>query len=1275
MLIVGHGMPILARETCAEHTEGTREMRCIACNAGNAELSRFCINCGTALAIACDACGQSNPVVANFCSECGSSVAVACIRCDSRIPAMARFCMECGNRVRRTAVAPGATKRPRVTRLLAPMVNRSEAETSQGGAQAPDSESATSSGMAKVTAASPRAGSLRRRRAVLAPRPSRPRLIVAERPVLTTPMAEAAPSPRDERLEPDSDSVGLEGHTPRHLVEKILSSRAALEGERKQVTVLFADVKGSTEVIQSLDPEDAQQLLDGVVKAMMEAVHRYEGTVNHILGDGIMALFGAPIAHEDHAVRACYAALAMQEAVARYGEETRDRYGFAVSVRVGLNSGEVIVRAIANDLRMDYSAMGQTVHLAARMEQNARVGTILLTPETARLADGYIQVHSVGPITVKGVDEPIEVFELLGTGTIRTRLQASAARGLTRFVGREAELRAIEEAFSHAAAGDGRAVALCGEAGTGKSRLIWEVMHSYRTHEWLVVESSAVAYGMATPYLPVIDLLKNYFRISSTDDREAIREKVVGKLLTLDEALDTSAIPILALLDVPTDDPVWKSLEPPQRRKRTQQAVVQLLLREARNHPLLVVIENLHWVDGETRALLEALLERLSGARVVLLVSYRPEYQDDWRGRPYHTMVELSVLPANSAQELLRSLLGDDPSVQPLTQRLIEQTLGNPFFLEECVRSLDEAGTLVGERGAYTLVETVSRIRVPSTVQAVLATRIDRLSPEEKRLLQSAAVIGKDIPYALLAAIAELPEDQLHRQLGRLQVAEFIYETRSFPELEYTFRHALTQDVAYEGLLQQRRRALHTQIVAAIEGLYPERLTEHLDRLAQHAFVGEVWSKAVSYSRQAAAKSVTKAAYRAAVSGLERALGALDHLPDAPKRTDEAIDLHLELRSCLLPLGDMQSIYEHLREAERGAEALGDSFRLARIYSYLCQYFSVIRDPDQAVSFGERAHALAEQVGDLAVRVPASFLLGEALYSLGQFHRGADVLRQILSSLQGDRQYERYGMTGLPASMSQYILAQCLAELGDFAEASSAANEAIRIAEVASQPFSLASALSINGFVSLLKGDLLQAIQTLERSVELCRTWNFSIHLTNASARLGYAHVLSGAVDAGLSMLEQTAKQAESLGRLYEQASIIGWLGLANLRAGHRDEALDLALRAYEVADQSRQQGKRAHTLRILADVHAAFGPSHFEQAEDYYRRALLQARESGMRPLQAHCHLGLGVVHSRTERPEQAETELSRAIDLFRSMDMTFWLPQANEELVAVGAADGLKV
>lgn len=1069
--------------------------------------------------------------------------------------------------------------------------------------------------------------------------------------------------------------MGLESHTPKHLVEKILSSRAALEGERKQVTVLFADVKGSTEVIQNLDPEDAQQLLDGVVKAMMEAVHRYEGTVNHILGDGIMALFGAPIAHEDHAVRACYAALAMQEAVARYGEETRDRYGFAVNVRVGLNSGEVIVRAIANDLRMDYSAMGQTVHLAARMEQNARVGTILLTPETARLADGYIQVHALGPITVKGVDEPIEVYELIGTGTIRTRLQAAAARGLTRFVGRDAELRVIEAAFSQAAAGDGQVVALAGDAGTGKSRLVWEVMHSYRTREWRVVETSAVAYGMATPYLPVIDLLKNYFRIASTDEHEAIRQKVVGKLLTLDEALETSAIPILALLDVPTDDPVWKSLEPPQRRRRTQQAVIQLLLHEARDHPLLVVVENLHWVDGETRALFDVLLERVAGARLVLMASYRPEYHDEWRGRPYHTLVELSVLPTESAEELLRSLLGDDPSLEPLARRLIEQTLGNPFFLEECVRSLDEAGTLVGERGAYTLAETVSHIRVPATVQAVLATRIDRLSPDEKRLLQSAAVIGKDIPYVLLAAIAELPEDQLHRELGRLQVAEFIYETRSFPELEYTFRHALTQDVAYDGLLQQRRRALHTQIVEAIERLYPERLTEHLDRLAQHAFAGEVWSKAVSYSRQAAAKSVTQAAYRAAVSGLERALQAVDHLPDSPERTDEAVGLHLELRSCLLPLGEMQSIYEHLREAERGAEALDDKRRLARICSYLCQYFSVVRDPDQAVHFGERAQALAEQVGDLAVRVPASLLLGEALYSLGQFHRGADVLHQILSSLDGDRQYERYGMTGLPASMSQYILAQCLAELGSFADASVAANEAIRIADVASQPFSLAAALSINGFVYVLKGDIIQAIQTLERSVELCRTWNFSIHLTNASARLGYAHLLSGDVERGLSMLEQAAKQAESSGRLYEQASIIGWLGLANLRAGRCDEALGLALRAFEVADESRQQGKRAHTLRILGDVHAAIGPSHSDQAEDCYLRALLQAQELGMRPLQAHCHLGLGTVYGRTERPKQAETELATAIEMFRSMDMDLWLSQASEELAEMGVADGLKV
>ncbi len=418
----------------------------------------------------------------------------------------------------------------------------------------------------------------------------------------------------------------LESCTPKHLVEKILTSKAALEGERKQVTVLFADLRGSMELLADRDPEEARRLLDPVLERMMEAVHHYEGTVNQVMGDGIMALFGAPIAHEDHAGRACYAALRMQETVKQYAQAVRRAEAVSVQIRVGLNSGEVVVRAIGSDLHMDYTAVGQTTHLAARMEQLAPPGAILLTADTLRLVEGYVQVASLGPVNVKGFAEPVEVFELTGAGTARTRLQAAALRGLTRFVGRDAEVEHLRRVLGQAGAGRGQVVAIVGEAGVGKSRLVYEFTHSHRVQDWLILDASSVSYGKATSYLPVIDLLRGYFKIGDRDDHREMRDKVLGRVLGLDRALEPLLPPLLALLDVPVEDPAWQALDPPQRRQRTLEAVKRLLLRESQVQPLLVVFEDLHWIDGETQALLDSLVESLGSARLLLLVNYRPEY-------------------------------------------------------------------------------------------------------------------------------------------------------------------------------------------------------------------------------------------------------------------------------------------------------------------------------------------------------------------------------------------------------------------------------------------------------------------------------------------------------------------------------------------------------------------------------------------------------------------------------------------------------------------------
>jgi class 3 adenylate cyclase/tetratricopeptide (TPR) repeat protein len=821
-----------------------------------------------------------------------------------------------------------------------------------------------------------------------------------------------------------SPSVATQEHvpltyTPSYLAEKILTSRSALEGERKQVTVLFADLKGSTELIRDLDPEAAQGLLDPALQRMMDAVHRYEGTVNQVLGDGIMALFGAPLAHEDHAIRACYAALAMQAALRRYGEDVRRSHGLEVQMRVGVHSGEVVVRAIGNDLHMDYSAVGQTTHLAARMEQLATPGSIRLTAATLRLVEGLVQANALGPFPVKGLTEPVEVFELVGVSALRRRLQASAARGLTRFVGRQQELAALQQALERAGARHGQVVAVVGEAGVGKSRLVYEFVHSHSTPGWLVLESASVSYGKATPYFPVIDLLKRYCHVDEHDDTRTIRAKVTGQVLTLDPPLQDAVPTLLSLLDTLPEDSPFLQLDPPQRRQRTLDALKRVLLRESQEQPLLLVFEDLHWIDSETQALLNSLVESLPSARLLLLVNYRPEYQHGWGGKTYYAQLRLDPLPAVSADELLQVLLGDDASLQPLTHLLITRTEGNPFFLEESVRTLVETGVLVGEPGAYSPGQVLPTIQVPATVQAVLAARIDRLPPEEKRLLQTAAVIGYEVPLPLVQGIAALPEADLHRGLAHLQAAEFLYETRLFPEREFTFKHALTYEVAYGSLLQERRRALHAQIVTALEVLAGDRLTEQVERLAHHALRGEVWDKALAYCRQAGEKTMARSAYREAVGAFEQALRALQHLPEGQDTIEQAIDLRLDMRNALLALSDLRAMFDCLREAETLAKAIDDHRRLGRVSLYMTEYFRLVGDYDRAIASGQHALALAESVSDVGTQVVTNAFLGLVYYPCGDYRQAIEMLQKVVTALTGDLTREQFGLMGFPSILSR----------------------------------------------------------------------------------------------------------------------------------------------------------------------------------------------------------------------------------------------------------------
>ena len=1063
---------------------------------------------------------------------------------------------------------------------------------------------------------------------------------------------------------PASRFASPQQYTPKHLAERILTSKSALEGERKQVTVLFADLKGSMELLAERDPEEARKILDPVLERMMEAVHRYDGTVNQVMGDGIMALFGAPLALEDHAVRACYAALRMQEQVSRYGDDMQRRHGTPVQIRVGLNSGEVVVRSIGNDLHMDYSAIGQTTHLAARMEQTAKPGTVLLTAETLQLAEGYVQVRPLGAVSVKGMPEAVQAFELSGASHARTRLQAAAVRGLTRFVGRQRELEGLGEALVRAADSKGQVVAIVGEPGVGKSRLFWEFTHSHRTQGWLIVEASSVSYGKATPYLPVIDLLKGYFKIADNDDARAIREKVTGKLLTLDRALEPLLPPLLALLDQPVAEDQWQRLDPPQRRRQTLDALKRLWLREAQAQPLILVFEDLHWIDSETQEFLNGLMDSVPTARLLLLFNYRPEYHHPWGSRTYYTQIRLDALTPESAAELLQGLLGPESSVEPLKKVLIERTEGNPFFLEECVRTLIEIHALAGDRGAYRLTKSLQEVQVPATVQAVLAARIDRLQPQDKHLLQTAAVIGKYVPSALLEAIANLPDATLREGLARLQEAEYLYEASLFPDIEYTFKHALTHEVAYGSLLQERRLSLHGQIVRAIESLYADRLDEYTERLAHHALHSEQWDKALGYLRQAAKKASSRWAFREAARYLEMALELLPRLHDRENIVEEEIDIQLDLRTALLPTANFGRIADVLLRAVNLAEQVGDRQRLARARAYQSMVFIELGQGEHALESGRHALALAEDIGEPVLMQIARHHLSAVYHTLGHYHKAIEVARPAL--LQKE-QFLVNAIRNKDYGVMPYFLGQSLAESGLFAESLSAGQFMMRTVEAAENPQSISITCVAIGYAHVRQGVVAEAISFLERGLKLSQTYGLDVHMPWISSTLGLAYALGGQCELGIEYAEDGVKLGEALGLPRYQPLRVSILANVYLLAGRHENAHVSAQQGFELARRYHEKGPEAWSLYLIAASLAQLQPADGQEIREGYHAAAGLAEDLGMRPLVAHCRLGLGRVHAKRGDSITARDELQKALSMYREMEMQHWLKQAEAELVSL--------
>jgi len=1056
----------------------------------------------------------------------------------------------------------------------------------------------------------------------------------------------AAPPPAQRFGSPES-------YTPKHLAERILTSKSSVEGERKLVTVLFADLKGSMELLADRDPEEARKLVDPVLERMMEAVHRYEGTVNQVMGDGIMALFGAPIALEDHAVRACYAALRMQASLATLRGQLLRSHGVSIQTRVGLNSGEVVVRSIGSDLRMDYTAVGQTTHLAARMEQIARPGAILVTADTLKLAEGYVDVTPLGLVPVKGVTDPVDVFEVTGAGPIRRRLQAMATRVLSRFVGRDAEIEHLRRALQQAGDGRGQVVAVVGEPGVGKSRLFFEFVRSPRARGWLVLESGSVSYGKATPYLPVIDLLEAYFKIEDRDDQRQVREKITGKLLTLDRALEPSVPAFLALFDVPVDDPEWQASDPRQRRQRTLDGVKRLLLAESRVQPLLLVFEDLHWIDGETQAFLDTLLESLPAACILVLVNYRPEYQHAWGGKTYYTQLRVDPLPAESAEQLLHALLGSDSELDPLRRLLIERTEGNPFFLEESVRALVETSALVGERGAYRLARAVHTLQIPATAQAILAARIDRLSPEYKRLLQAASVIGKDVPFTLLQAIADEGDDALRRGLTELQATEFLYETRLFPDVEYTFKHALTHEVTYGTLLQDRRRGFHARIVTAIEQLYGERLGEQMELLAHHAVKGEAWEKAVVYVREAGTKAFTRSAYTDAVSYFTRGLEIAATLPASSQRERHEMALLLALGPTIqaikgLGAPEAERMFSRAREL---SERIGDTS--ATFQALWGQWMAAAGQGRMtpASRIGGELLTLADRTNDRVFLLQANHAMWATSFWLGELSAAEHHIER------GITLYDREQHRSLAFLYGGHDAGTCCRSFsawikwlfGRPVQAVAASHGAVTLAEQVAHPPTIAIVLTWMCALLYFERNARQTGHAAQRLINLATEQDLPPWRVAGTVFEGWTRVEAGEGAEGIAQIHEglqaltTAGPFMPLEPLYKLV-----LADACWKCGRVDEGLRTVEETLATMAEMGERIWLSELHRLKGELLLVRTPSDHAAAEGAFREALAIARQQGAQAWELRAATSLGRLLGRRGRRDEARQILGEVYGRF---------------------------
>jgi class 3 adenylate cyclase/tetratricopeptide (TPR) repeat protein len=1070
---------------------------------------------------------------------------------------------------------------------------------------------------------------------------------------LTSP--EYSRPPKD--LSFDEKLAKIQKYLPSGLTEKILAQRDRIEGEKRHVTIMFIDMKGFTPMTERLGPEETFALMDRVFEILIHKIHDYEGTVNELRGDGVLALFGAPIALEDAPQRAIRSALAINREMTKFSETIKDEKKIPpILLRIGINSGPVVVGTVGNDLRVQFTAVGDTINMAARMEQMAEPGTTYVTEDTFKLTEGFFRFEALGEREVKGKEKPLRVYRVIAPSTRTTRFDVSAERGLSRFIGRERELELLLDSFERAKAGRGQAVSIMGEAGVGKSRLLYEFRKAVANEDILFLEGKCLSYGRGVAYHPIIDVLKSSFGIEDQESDSDITEKVKRGLSILGTDEPSTLPYLLELLSVKDSGLDEISMSPEAKKDRIIGALQRIILQSAERRPLVYAFEDLHWMDKSSEDAAKYLMESIPGARVLMIFTYRPEFVHTWGGKSFHSLMNVNRLSNRESLAMVADLLGSDNIAPDLQELILEKTEGVPFFIEEFVRSLRDMGIIERTNDSYHLDKDMDRVTIPSTIQDVIMARVDSLPETPKEVLQAGSAIEREFSYEVIKAVTELPEQELLTHLSVLKDAELFYERGIFPQSTYVFRHALTREVVYNSILTNRKKKLHQEIGNAIEELCHHNIADYYGVLTDHFLAGDGYEKAAQYARLASKKAEKTASLNDAILYAEKGVACLERLTANDEVWKKIIDVKTVLALYLLQMNYYYKAKEIIDPIIELAVQKGYSRRLSQIYTVMGAFHLWAKeDFPGGLEHLARALRLADEVGDVVSMLFASFYLAYALASDCRFQEAFAHIEKALEINLAAKSL--WGISVIKGYQSWFQVLHGQVGLGY-----RTGNEAAKLAEQSSDIYSRTWAHTSRGVSYYGRGTLEEAIENLSNGVDLGERINQATFLSVAHFYLAETYLEIGEYEVAKTHYRQSIELLDRM-RFLPSWSKLHRMALekAQVLSGEKNVELE-RLRGYVRVNRTKLY--EGWMRRYLAQILLIIDDQHFPEAQHWIEEAIEADERNGMRWHLARDIAVYAELFKRKGDREKAKEQLVRAIDIYKECGSDGWVTRAEEEL-----------